>query len=1355
MSFSHQPIMQMEIIDNRDTDNRIRETLKNKGKQPMERLELSTEHVLREEDEIGIVERGVEHLVPSAQKNIETLWKYLDDDTVGTIGLAGVGGIGKRWTVSHVVERAVAANRFDSIIWVILQSRSDADYPRPMLVQITDQLKLRSTTRESEEGIKVSNSELRERISKTLAEKSYLMILCDIQHYSGNALSTLGVPHPNTQSKRSKLLFLGARYWFSENRVDRVLTLTNLPKDEAWLLFCEKTGSQFDSLGIRELAETLLKSCEGLPLKIVTLAGALRNVNEPTSPRLMVNVQEANKLIVNRSMYHYEAMYKMLPSKEAKECIVYCSSYPLYYRISVEGLITSWIAEGLLDKLNGLKAAHEKAQEILKELIDRHLLIRYDDSHVMMNYDIRLCFSSMVFLLLEKSGWSMRLTVPELLTEHESFRKISILNENFESKYPHNATVSSAKSSTLLLYGKEGCLPDEIPGAFFEKMNHLQFLSILHAGIRYLPSSLSSLKNLGALVVRGCFALTNVDTIRELHSLVVLNLSGASSLKELPDDFFEHMQLLKNLNLSETQLKQLPSSFQNLKYIQRLILRGCSYLETLPHHVEDTLTVVDLSGASSLVEIPNEFIEKQSSLELLDLSGTRLTYPNVIHRDLKYLFLNGCSRIKTLPHPEAFVKLQELDLSGASEFKEFQYVSSSSNSSITKIDLSKTQIVKIPSASKYPNLQQLCLKSCEYLEELPHLELRKLEVLDLSGSTNFKRFQDDSFANMRRLQILNLSSTRVEKLPTLAECSLLCQLLLRDCTKLEKVPHMEAHKTLEVLDLSGSTSFMEFQDQSFQQMDELEIVNLSGSHIEKLPSFSKCPKLRQLLLKGCAYLQELPHLELERLEVLNLSGTQVAKLPDLTKYCFLRELLLRCCTKLVTIPHLESLERLEVLDLSGATSFKKFQYKSLEDNFSIFSQCIACIPKLHKVDLTTSPLQISPISLPELQNLPQLFLRGCSRLLLQPDPEIPTKFEVLDFSCMQIRDFPDGSSKWTDLRFLGMLNQKFLWDFDWGKTEEVTKQMKFDSCKSDDAGITSIRIISSDIKLFHFMKTSSELWKNYFQKFHYCLCSPKEWEKEKDIYLHQRRVVFKDIFYPTSQIPHSTAPDHVFEICGFSEFPTIIDEDLSQVKILYLKKNSFITRLSDLGAIRECWIERCDSIEYAFYGEEKEENVAFGRVLENIWVSNLSKLRSLFSGGMKPMSFKCLKHLSIDCCPCLVTVFSSHLELVNLETLKIKFCDKVENIFGESESGEQILPKLNTLTLWRLPELQNICGGELPSLRNVRVKGCSKLLKLPVGANNASSVINIRGELIWWNNLVWEDKGIMSRLSFTELHRFL
>ncbi|PIA38071.1 hypothetical protein AQUCO_02800009v1 [Aquilegia coerulea] len=638
-------------------------------------------------------------------------------------------------------------------------------------------------------------------------------------------------------------------------------------------------------------------------------------------------------------------------------------------------------------------------------------------------------------------------------------------------------------------------------------------------------------------------------------------------------------------------------------------------------------------------------------------------------------------------------------------------------------------MVKVPSVSTYPNLQQLCLKSCEYLEELPHLGLRKLEVLDLSGSTNFKRFQDDSFANMRQLQILNLSATQVEKLPSLAECHILCQLLLRDCAKLETIPHLEAHETLEVLDLSGSNSFMEFQDQSFQQMDELEIVNLSGTRIEKLPSFSKCPKLRQLLMKGCACLKELPPLELKNLEILdlsdcaclkelpplelknleilNLSETQVSRLPELSKCSFLSDLVLRSSGKLLTIPHLEALERLEVLDLSGPTSFQKLQYKSLE-----------------------------------------------------PHPKVFTNFEVLDFSCMQIRDFPDGSSKWTDLRFLGLLNQKYLWDFDWGNTEEASKQLKVDPHKSDDVGITAIRIISSNINLFNFMKTSSELWEKYFQKFQYCLCSPKEWEKEKDIYLHQRRVVFKDIYYPASQIPHSTAPDHVFEICGFSILPAIIDEVLGHVKILYLKKNSFITRLSDLGAgkvkvIRECWIERCDSMECAFYGEEKEANVAFGRVLENIWVSNLSKLRSLFSGDMQPLSFTCLKHLSIDCCPSLVTVFSSHLELVNLETLKIKFCDKVENIFGESESGEQILPKLNTLTLWRLPEMQNICGGELPSLKIVRVKGCSKLLKLPVSANNASSVINIRGEVIWWNNLIWEDKGITSRLLFTELHRFL
>ncbi|KAF5187495.1 hypothetical protein FRX31_022918, partial [Thalictrum thalictroides] len=120
-------------------------------------------------------------------------------------------------------------------------------------------------------------------------------------------------------------------------------------------------------------------------------------------------------------------------------------------------------------------------------------------------------------------------------------------------------------------------------------------------------------------------------------------------------------------------------------------------------------------------------------------------------------------------------------------------------------------------------------------------------------------------------------------------------------------------------------------------------------------------------------------------------------------------------------------------------------------------------------------------------------------------------------------------------------------------------------------------------------------------------------------------------------------------------------------------------------------------METVFYGEEVDKNAALGtrKMLTKSLGLEAPELKSLFRGVVQQGSFTLLKHLYIECCPSLITVFSSHLKLKNLEVLKIKLCNKIE--------------------------------------------GCSKIKRLPVSRKTTSSV-KIKGEAVWWNDLEWEDE---------------
>ncbi|KAF5198873.1 Disease resistance protein [Thalictrum thalictroides] len=1341
-------------------------------------VDLLTEQITREEEAQDNTAKAHNYkyegvLLPSQMELMDTVWEWLNDKSVGTISIGGYSGMGKTWMARQLKNRAVASNIFDAVIWI--SSRDNlGEYQEPSV----DQLQLSVTKKP--DGKYYSKEDLIQKVL-SLGRKSFLLIIDDFD--KTHHLNDFGFPRRQEQNKLSKVLVTSypvAKLVTYRLVTDKVRNVEDLTRDEAWLLFQGTTKLDIDSPVVHEIVKPLLRSYSNVPSAIVSDEGGVTNLTKE--------------------------VYDLVKSgrKDVLECLQFCTCIPARDRVKVKELILCWIVR----ILNGsefhyileLEKAYEKAYQILKELTDRQILKR-TENHVWVNKLVpylKLDFftSGSVFLYENALAYLGETSY--------------VMNENLRTKISDDVKEYSSNTEFLLLHGKDGCLPHEIPDLFFDKMQQLKTVAILHAEIVSLPESLSNLQNLRSLFIIGCRSLDNVDQIRGLRYLGSLSLSGASSLNELPDDIFQHIDYLAHLDLSNTQLKRLPSSFSKLSYLTVLVLRGCSHLDSIPpmERFRD-LSLLDLSGAKALKSIP-DIIYK---LETLDLSGTLVdklpSPPNL--KFLVQLFLRGCSQIKAMPHPGAFCELRVLDLSGATAFREFQVESYESDSSLIKLDLSgtlaaevsplsrfldlrelllrnccnietmpplgsvlevldlsgssafknfqdeslgvqlrnldvsNTHIEKLPMLSKNSVMVQLILKDCEFLEELPPLELPRLQVLDLSGSTKFKTFKDDSLEKLCRLKTLNLSETQVATLPTLSQCSDLRKIILRNCLTLETLPQVGALKRLELLDLSGAIAFKRFRDDSLGKMEDLQELNLSGTQVVQVPSLSECRNLHNLILGNCSKLEILPNLEalsalvvldLSRavsltkfptqstgqrnyhLEVLNLSGTQVSDLSFLSGCINICQLFLRDCPNIQTLPPLDKLTRLEVFDISGSNigdfSFlsgcNNLRQLSLRGCSDLEVLSFEGMHNLQKVDLSERPMKMLPSSFSGLKNVSTLLLKECLYLESLPRIESFTGLEVLDLSCTKVRDFPNGISALNHLRFLKLQDGNNLWEFH--------------SAKS-------------------------------FENFHLCLFAPKERIGERDIYLQGLQYSFKDIYYQTSHIPRLTEePEKFFKICGFETFPAGIEEVLTYVELLYLKKNIFLTRLSDLGAeklkeMRECWIENCNSMESVFYGEEIEENMALGSNLQNLWVSKLSELKCLFRGVVQPGSFTLLKHLYIECCPSLITVFSSHLELKTLEVLKIKFCDKIASIFGEAVSGQKTLPNLKTLILLKLPELQSICEGVLRSIRNLRVIGCKKLKMLPVSVNRTGPHIKVKGEVVWWNDLEWEDSDTKSQLHFS------
>lgn len=513
-----------------------------------------------------------------------------------------------------------------------------------------------------------------------------------------------------------------------------------------------------------------------------------------------------------------------------------------------------------------------------------------------------------------------------------------------------------------------------------------------------------------------------------------------------------------------------------------------------------------------------------------------------------------------------------------------------------------------------------------------------------------------------------------------------------------------------------------------------ERISLMDETLEDLPGSLEFFRTSALLLTGIPFLKVIPNAffcHVQILRVLDLSFTRIKWLPssisDLVK---LRLLLLKGCESLEVLQHISSLKNLEVLDVSGSTALRKI--------LSSFEH----MSSLRVLNISGSPIEFLP-SLSGLKELRQLLLSGCRCLRSMLHLEELSKLELLDLSNTTLVSFPSGVSKLTALKYLNLAGVEYT---------TAGSYIPIESLGNDSKVWLSV----SNAK-FRTLGKDSPLGGNCFQKFLLCVSSLEEENIDNNV-LFRMKQIFSETYFKTRHFAHSVDPNWYLEIHSIDNYPVGVEGILSHAELVSFNNVMFMKRLSDMGlgnmiAMRECWIERCNRVESVFSGEEVELIATIGS-LENLWISNLENLRFVCGGMERVMSFDCLRHLHLDCCRNLVSLFASALHLQHLETLHIRFCDQLESVFEDSVPGEDVLPRLHTLQLWELPELKSICGGVLPSLKNIKVKECPKLKKLPVGVTDMTPIVIITGDKSWWNNLVIEDERIRPYLLFRRLGRF-
>ncbi|CAN7075801.1 unnamed protein product [Brassica oleracea var. botrytis] len=412
--------------------------------------------------------------------------------------------------------------------------------------------------------------------------------------------------------------------------------------------------------------------------------------------------------------------------------------------------------------------------------------------------------------------------------------------------------------------------------------------------------------------------LKDVSSLSTATSLEELNLTGCSSLVELPSSIGNAIHL-KKLDLSGcSSLVELPSSIGNAIHLKKLDLTGCSSLVELPSSIGNAIHLkkLDLSGCSSLVELPSSI-------------------GNAIH--LKKLDLTGCSSLVELPSSIGnAIHLKKLDLSGCSSLVELP--SSIGNAiHLKKLDLTGcSSLVELPSSlgNAIGNLDYLDFCDCSSLVRVPS---------SIGNATNLKEFD---FSRCSSLVELPASIGNLQKLYSLT---------LKECHKLEVLPVNINLKSLRILDLSDCSLMQCFPEIS----TNIKYMYLTGTAIKQVPSsISLWPRLIDLHMSYSENLKEFPHV-LDTMTVLVMSNTEIQEIPPwIKRISRLRRLVLTGCKKLLSLPHLPS--SLSKLDAKDCESLERLDFSFLNQKIDLnFANCFKLNKEARDVIIKSSTNKVT------------------------------------------------------------------------------------------------------------------------------------------------------------------------------------------------------------------------------------------------------------------------------------------------------------------------------------------------------------------------------------------------------------
>ncbi|KAJ4702717.1 Disease resistance protein [Melia azedarach] len=551
-------------------------------------------------------------------KDVEKIKAWIDsgDKVLNRVGIVGMGGLGKTTIAQMIFNDREVGTYFDRKIWLSASQNFSAE--RIMRVMLKE-------LGEDSDGLDECN--LLRKIYRKLANQSYLIVMDDVWNINIDWWNKLC-----PASERSFIIITSRNEDITRNMgvdISRVHRAKTLNKEESWSLFSKFAFShrgrcpneEFERIG-REV----LDKCGGLPLAIKTTAALLNQKIHSLAEwkKINDNFHELTTEGINRQvMASLQLSYDDLPSL-LKQCLLCFSIYPEDFEISGEQIVHWWVGEGLIQG-RGTKTAAELGFQYLSELVSRCLV---EVVH-RRGYDGRVYSCKMHDLVRDMT---IKIAKDEAFCSFDQQGRQILREESrwlgFTGDNAPRSLENIPKLRTLITMSR-----DSIP--LHSKLELLSSLRVLDFSdmklnsdeVEYLWKWICSLKRLASLNLSGVAVVKGVpSSIQNLRNLQILVLRKCNNLAKIGSSITNLRKLIV-LDLRSCPLNYLPRGLEKLVHLQELSgFRAVSNTQSCPLRALLELKnlrvlQININGETEISEEDRDILSQLEKLQVLAIDA--------------------------------------------------------------------------------------------------------------------------------------------------------------------------------------------------------------------------------------------------------------------------------------------------------------------------------------------------------------------------------------------------------------------------------------------------------------------------------------------------------------------------------------------------------------------------------------------------------------------------------------------------------------------------------------------------------------------------------------------------------------